>query len=201
MCYNRRQETVAHTEIFVRMTALDIIKLGDPRLRRKSVPLKRIDARARKLADDMVETMRQAHGVGLAAPQVGVSERLIVVEMPTEDFEDDPQAGKLYVVINPEIVRAKGDKVAGDEGCLSIPNYIGEVERPEQVTIQGLDPSGKPIRVKAYDFLARIFLHEIDHLNGVLFIDHITDLTKLRRLVRDPDTDEVHEEPVSAMPA
>lgn len=183
------------------MTALDIIKLGDPRLRRKSAPYKRIDARTRKLADDMIETMRQANGVGLAAPQIGVNERLIVVEMPTEGFEDDPQAGKLYVVINPEVVRAKGDKVVGDEGCLSIPNYIGEVERPEQVTIQGLDPSGKPVRVKAYDFLARIFLHEIDHLNGVLFIDHITDLTKLRRLVRDPDTNEFHEEPVSAMPA
>lgn len=182
------------------MAVLDIIRLGDPRLRIKSTPIRRFDTRLARLAADMVETMRDSQGVGLAAPQVGISERLIVVEMRKEDFEDDPQAGKLYVVANPEIVRDRGDKIAGDEGCLSIPGYVGEVERTEQVTIKGFDVTGKPIRVKAYDYLARIFLHEIDHLDGVLFIDHITDLTMLRRLVRDPESDEVTEEPVAAIP-
>ncbi len=183
------------------MAVLDIITLGDPRLRRKSAPVRRLDGRLARLAEDMVETMRDANGVGLAAPQVGINERLIVVEMPTEHFEDDPQAGKLFVVVNPEIVRARGEKEVGDEGCLSIPGYIGEVERVTQVTIKGADPKGNPVRVKAYDYLARIFLHEIDHLDGVLFLDHMDGPAKLRRLVRDPETDEVVEEPVSEIPA
>ncbi len=182
------------------MAVLDIITLGDPRLRRKSAPLRRLDSRVAKLAEDMVDTMREANGVGLAAPQVGINERLIVVEMPTEHFEDDPQAGKLYVVVNPEIVRARGEREVGDEGCLSIPGYVGEVERPTQVTIKGTDVRGNPVRVKAYDYLARIFLHEIDHLDGVLFIDHLSDPSQLRRLVRDPETDKIVEEPVTAIP-
>lgn len=183
------------------MTVMDIVRLGDPRLRVRSAPVRRFDARLARLATDMVETMRQAQGVGLAAPQVGVAERLIVVEMRKDDFEDDPQAGKLYVVANPEIVRDRGDKIADDEGCLSIPGYVGEIERPDQVTVRGFDVQGKPLRIKAYDYLARVFQHEIDHLDGVLFIDRLSDLSKLRRLVRDPKTDEVVEEPVSAIPS
>jgi len=182
------------------MTVLDIIKLGDPRLRKKSVPVRRFDQRLSRLAADMVETMRQAQGVGLAAPQVGINERLIVVEMRKEDFEDDPQAGKLYVVVNPEIVRVRGDKILDDEGCLSIPGYVGEVERPQHVTIKGYDPDGRPLQIKAYDFLARIFLHEIDHLDGILFIDRITDISKLRRVVLDPQSNEIIEEPVTTIP-
>lgn len=182
------------------MAVLDIIRLGDPRLRIKGAPVRRFDSRLARLAADMVETMRQSQGVGLAAPQIGVSERLIVVEMRKEDFEDDPQAGKLYVVVNPEVVRLRGDKVAGDEGCLSIPGYVGEIERADQVTIKGFDVKGKPVRIKAFDYLARIFFHEIDHLDGILFIDRLVDVSKLRRLVRDPETDEVLEEPVSAIP-
>ncbi|MCS7039331.1 MAG: peptide deformylase [Anaerolineae bacterium] len=182
------------------MTVLDIIKLGDPRLRKKSVPVRRFDERLSRLAHDMVETMRQSQGVGLAAPQVGVNERLIVVEMRKEDFEDDPQAGKLYVVVNPEIVRVRGDKIAGDEGCLSIPGYVGEVERPQHVTVRGYDLRGRPVQIKAYNFLARVFLHEIDHLDGVLFLDRISDISKLRRLVRDPQSDEIIEEPVTTIP-
>ncbi|MCW5857769.1 MAG: peptide deformylase, partial [Caldilineales bacterium] len=119
------------------MTVMDIVRLGDPRLRVRSAPVRRFDARLARLATDMVETMRQAQGVGLAAPQIGVAERLIVVEMRKEDFEDDPQAGKLYVVVNPEIVRDRGEKIADDEGCLSIPGYVGEIERPDQVTVRG----------------------------------------------------------------
>ena len=182
------------------MAVLDIVTLGDPRLRRKSKPIRKFNQTLRQLADDMVETMRSAHGVGLAAPQIGINERLIVVEMPTEGFEDDPQAGKLFAVVNPEIVRARGEKVLGDEGCLSIPGYIGEVERPSIATIKGFDVNGKPVRVKTFDYLARIFLHEIDHLDGVLFIDYIDDPEKLRRIVHDPETDEYYEEPVAVLP-
>ena len=181
------------------MAVLDILKLGDARLRQKSKPIKQVNARVQQLAVDMVETMREANGVGLAAVQVGVNERLIVAEIPEEEFEDDPQAGQLYIIVNPEIVRARGEKAAGDEGCLSIPGYVGEVERYPQVTVSGLDLNGKPTRVKAYDFLARILQHEIDHVNGVLFIDHITDPAKLRRLVKDPETGEWSEEPLTAL--
>ncbi len=181
------------------MALLEIIKIGDARLRKKSRPIRRFDKNLKKFAEDMVDTMRQADGVGLAAPQVGVNERLIVVEMPEEGFEEEPQAGKLFVVVNPEIVRAKGDPEPGDEGCLSIPGYIGEVMRYPIITVKGQDVNGKNIRIKAYDFLARVFQHEIDHLNGVLFIDHIQDPEKLRRIVHDPDTDEWREEPAGAL--
>ncbi len=181
------------------MAHLEIIKIGDPRLRKKSRPIRRFDARLKQLADDMVETMRRADGVGLAAPQVGINERLIVVEMPEEGFEDDPQAGKLFVLVNPEIIRTKGKLEPGDEGCLSIPGYIGEVMRYPMVTVKGQTVNGKEVRIKAYDFLARIFQHEIDHLNGVLFIDHIQDPAKLRRIVHDPETDEWREEPAAEM--
>lgn len=181
------------------MALLEIIKIGDERLRKKSRPIRRIDKRLKALSEDMVETMRQADGVGLAAPQVGINERLIVVEMPSEGFEDDPQAGKLFVLFNPEIIRARGEKVPGDEGCLSIPGYIGEVMRHPSVTVKGLDRTGKEVRIKAFDFLARIFQHEIDHLDGVLFIDHIQDPTKLRRIVHDEEADEWREEPALSM--
>jgi len=184
--------------ILVSMAKLEIITLGDPRLRKKCKPIKRFDKRLQQLAEDMVETMRASSGVGLAAPQVGINERLIVVEIPTEGFEDDPQAGKLFVVVNPEIIRARGEKVADDEGCLSIPGYIGEVERYPTATIKGFDVQGRPLRVKAFGYLARIFQHEIDHLDGVLFIDHISEPHKLRRLVQDPETGEWQEEPVVA---
>ncbi len=184
--------------ILVSMAKLEIITLGDPRLRKKCKPIKRFDKRLQQLAEDMVETMRATSGVGLAAPQVGINERLIVVEIPTEGFEDDPQAGKLFVVVNPEVIRARGEKVADDEGCLSIPGYIGEVERYPTATIKGFDVHGRPLRIKAFDYLARIFQHEIDHLDGVLFIDHISEPQKLRRLVQDPETGEWLEEPVVA---
>ncbi|NOZ50959.1 MAG: peptide deformylase [Chloroflexi bacterium] len=179
------------------MAKLTVITLGDPRLRKKCKSIKRFDQRLRQLVDNMVETMAAANGVGLAAPQVGINERLIVVQMPEEEFEDDPQAGKLFVIVNPKIVRARGEKVSEDEGCLSIPGYIGEVERYPTATIKGFDVEGRPLRIKAFDYLARIFQHEIDHLDGVLFIDHITEPEKLRRQVQDPETGEWVEEPLA----
>jgi len=117
----------------------------------------------------MVETMRLAPGVGLAAPQVGESIRLIVVEFGDEEDEEVPP--KLYVMANPEITRASQDTLVGTEGCLSIPGVQGDVERALTVTVKGLNRHGKPMTVKAKGWLARIFQHEIDHLDGVLFVD------------------------------
>jgi peptide deformylase len=126
------------------------------------------------LIDDMVETMREAPGVGLAAPQVDVPLRVIVVEFGDEEDEEIPP--KLYVVINPEVTRLPKDMAFGVEGCLSIPGVFGDVERPVAATIKGVNRRGQPIKIKANGWLARIFQHEVDHLNGVLFVDKATRL-------------------------
>jgi len=146
--------------------------LGDPVLREKTHKVTRFNENLKTLVEDMTETMRYSNGVGLAAPQVGVSERTIVVETPKE--EEEAGSGRLYVVVNPEIVRASQEQVDGIEGCLSIPGYVGEVTRHEAVTIKGYDLQGRKIRIKAQGFLARVFQHEIDHLEGILFIDQLT---------------------------
>jgi peptide deformylase len=149
-----------------------IIFTPDPVLRRKARPVARFDNQLQTLIDDMVETMRAAPGVGLAAPQVNVSERLIVVEFGDEEDEDVPP--KLYVLVNPEITRLSTETDMGPEGCLSIPGLLGEVERAHSVTVKGKNRHGQPMMVKAQGWLARIFQHEIDHLNGVLFTDRAT---------------------------
>jgi len=151
------------------MTLRTIVFTPQPVLRRKARPVTRFDAGLQTLIDDMVETMRQAPGVGLAAPQVNVSERLIVVEFGDE--EDEAVPPKLYVLINPEISRASTETEVGTEGCLSIPGFVGDVERAQAVTVKGKNRHGQPMTVKANGWLARIFQHEIDHLNGVLFTD------------------------------
>lgn len=138
-------------------------------LRRKAKKVSAFDSDLQKLIGDMVETMREAPGVGLAAPQVAVSSRLVVVEFGDEDDEDAPQ--KLYVVVNPEIVQKSEEMVSGVEGCLSIPNIVGEVERHQSVVVKGQNRRGQPVKIKASGWLARIFQHEIDHLDGVLFTD------------------------------
>ena len=158
------------------MTLRTIVTLPDPVLRRKAREIKKFDKDLHSLIDDMIETMREAPGVGLAAPQVGLSERLLVVEYyereEDEEIEDAPK--KVWAVVNPEIVKASEEKVMGVEGCLSIPGLVGEVERHEEVLVKGLNRHGKPMKVKAKGWLARIFQHEIDHLNGVLFPDLAT---------------------------
>ncbi|MEM5776238.1 MAG: peptide deformylase, partial [Anaerolineaceae bacterium] len=121
------------------------------------------------LIDDMIETLRAAPGVGLAAPQIGISERLIVIEYGDDDDEDAPL--KLYVVINPEIVKASTEMVKGVEACLSVPGLAGTVERHESLVIKGLNRRGQPVRIKAEGWLARIFQHEMDHLDGIIFTD------------------------------
>lgn len=169
------------------MAVREIRTIGDPVLRQEARKVKKFDKRLHQLIDDMVETMRQAPGVGLAAPQIGVSERVIVVELPED--EEDPQSGKLYEFVNPEIVRASDTEVEGEEGCLSIPDIVGDVWRAEWVVVTGQDRYGKPQRLEARNWLARVFQHEIDHLNGVLFIDRVEGPGKLRRLVRVKDKD------------
>ncbi len=159
------------------MTIRPIVTVPNPVLRRKARPVTAFDKRLQILIDDMIETMRAAPGVGLAAPQVSVSERVIVVEYyESEEAEaaEDQTRKKVWVVINPEIVKASPETVMGVEGCLSIPNVVGEVERHQTVHLKGLSRRGQPLRLKATGWLARIFQHEIDHLNGVLFTDRAT---------------------------
>ena len=158
------------------MALRKIVTLPEPVLRRKAHSVTKFDRTLQGLIDDMVETMREAPGVGLAAPQIGLSERLIVVEyyerQEDEDKEEAPK--KVWAVVNPEIVKASEETLLGVEGCLSIPNLVGEVERHAVVHVRGLNRHGKPMKLKAEGWLARIFQHEIDHLNGVLFTDRAT---------------------------
>jgi len=159
------------------MTLRTIVTLPDPVLRRKARAVTTFDKKLQTLIDDMIETMRAAPGVGLAAPQVGISNRLIVVEYfeneKAEEVEDETKK-KVWVLINPEIVKTSEEKVMGVEGCLSVPNLVGEVERHTAVQIKALNRHGQPMRVKTSGWLARIFQHEIDHLNGVVFTDLAT---------------------------
>jgi peptide deformylase len=155
------------------MSLRPIITSEDPRLRLRARAVDRITDDLQRLIGDMVETMRAAPGVGLAATQLGVRQRVIVVEYPPEgrDEEEEKPPAKLYVVVNPEITRRSTETVTAAEGCLSIPGYMGNVERHAMVTVKGLNRRGKPFQLKARGWTARIFQHEIDHLDGVLFID------------------------------
>lgn len=158
------------------MAVLDIVTVPDPVLRRKARRITTVDKDLQKLIDDMIETMREAPGVGLAAPQVGISSRLIVVEYGDDEDENAPR--KLYTVINPEIVEASEETETGIEGCLSVPDLVGEVQRHSRIVVKGLNRFGKPTRIKAEGWLARIFQHEIDHLEGVLYTDLATRIWK-----------------------
>jgi peptide deformylase len=151
------------------MSLRKIVTIPEPVLRRRAHKVTDFGADLQELIDDMVETMRAAPGVGLAAPQVNVSQRVIVIEFGDEEDEQAP--AKLYAVVNPEILRPSQETEKGTEACLSIPGFLGEVERVASLTVKGLNRHGQPIRVKAKGWLARIFQHEIDHLDGVLFTD------------------------------
>ncbi len=154
------------------MAIREIVFIPDPVLRRKAHKITDFDKNLQTLIDDMIDTLRDAPGVGLAAPQVGVSERLIVVEYG--DDEDETVPKKLYVVVNPEIVLASEEKVEGVEACLSIPRVMGEVERNTDIVVKGQNRQGRPVKIKVNGWMARIFQHEIDHLDGVLFTDRAT---------------------------
>ncbi len=160
------------------MTVREIVFVPDVVLRKKAKAITRFDDRLQTLIDDMVETMRAAPGVGLAAPQVGALERVIVVEYyeNEEDEEDDEdetveKPKRLYTIVNPEITRKSIEMEEGIEGCLSVPGYQGDVERHLAITVKGQNRFGQPVTLKLRDWTARIFQHEIDHLNGILFTD------------------------------
>ena len=162
------------------MTLRKIVTLPDVVLRRKAHAVTKFDKNLQILIDDMIETMREAPGVGLAAPQIGLSERIIVIEYyeRDEDEEKEDAPKKVWSVLNPEIVKSSAETVVGVEGCLSIPGLVGEVERHTSIQLKGLNRHGKPMKIRAEGWLARIFQHEIDHLNGILFTDRATRVWK-----------------------
>src|SRR5437764_144293 len=163
------------------MTLLKIYTGAAPVLRRRARPIRRITAVTRKLAEDMLATMRAAPGVGLAAPQVGISERLIVVE-----YEDAH-----YALANPEIAWRSDETAVAEEGCLSLPNLYGDVERAVAVRVRGLDLTNRRVTVEAEGWLARIFQHEFDHLDGILFPDRMPPGAPLRQLRAAPAGEEI----------
>lgn len=159
------------------MSVRTVVTIPHPVLRRKAQKVNHFGPELQDLIDDMIDTMRNAPGVGLAAPQVAVPLRVIVVEFGNEDDIEAPP--KLFAVINPEIVRSSNDTVTGVEGCLSIPEIVGEVDRHQAVTVRGFNRHNQPMKIKARGWLARIFQHEIDHLDGVLFTDRADKVWKL----------------------
>ncbi|WP_439612653.1 peptide deformylase [Reyranella sp.] len=164
------------------MALLPILTAPDPRLKKKSLPVDTVDAGVRQLMDDMLETMYDAPGIGLAAPQVGVLKRVIVLDIDREDTKTGP-----LFMANPEIVAASDEDVAYEEGCLSVPDHYSDVVRPATVTVRYLDRDGKQQDLACDGLLATCVQHEIDHLDGVLFIDHISALKRnmiLRKLLK-----------------
>lgn len=149
------------------MAVLEVLKAGHSVLKQVAQPVDHVNKKMRAFIEDMAETMYKTDGVGLAAPQVGVSKRIIVVD----------DGNGLQALINPQIIKAEGSQW-GPEGCLSVPGYFGDVERYEKVTVTAIDPNNKKLRIEAEGFLARIFQHEIDHLEGHLFIEKAVNLKK-----------------------
>ncbi len=162
------------------MAIHEVITAENPILRQKAKKVHRIDPSIQKLVDDMFETMHAARGVGLAAPQVALSIRLFVAE-----YEE-----RKVAVLNPEIIKAEGETL-GTEGCLSIPGYVGDnIRRAEKVVVKGLDPRGKPIRITGEGWFARIMQHEIDHLDGILFLDRLDRPEDLREVTAEEESEE-----------
>lgn len=155
------------------MALREIKTYPDPILATTCVPVEEIDGETRTLAQDMIETLYQANGLGLAAPQVGSTLRLIVVDLR----EDEQQRGNPLVVVNPEICEASGE-IVHQEGCLSVPEYYADVRRAENVVVKGRDLEGREFTLEAQGIMAVCFQHEIDHLNGTLFLDHLSPLKR-----------------------
>jgi len=158
------------------MTIRPMTTFPEDVLRQKAQTVENFDEDLKLLVEDMIETMREAPGVGLAAPQIGISKRIIVVEFGDEYDETVPN--QLYVLINPEITKISNATLTGIEGCLSVPGLVGEVERASAVTVAGQDMDGKKVKIRAQGWLARIFQHEIDHINGVLYTDRAENIWK-----------------------
>ncbi len=168
------------------MSLLPIIVAPDPRLKKIATPVKQVDDAVRRLMEDMLETMYQAPGIGLAAPQVGVSKRIIVL-----DVSRDEEPAAPYRMVNPEVTAASDDVTVYEEGCLSLPSHYSEVERPSWITVSYLDETGMSRTLEAEGMLATCIQHEIDHLDGVLFVDHISRVKRsmiLRKLTKAKKT-------------
>lgn len=168
------------------MSLLPIIVAPDPRLKKVATPVKQVDDEVRRLMDDMLETMYQAPGIGLAAPQVGISKRIIVLDLARDDESPAP-----YRMVNPEVTAVSDDMSVHEEGCLSLPTHYSEVERPARITVSFLDESGKSRSMEADGMLATCIQHEIDHLDGILFVDHISRVKRsmiLRKLTKAKKT-------------
>ncbi len=164
------------------MAVREILTSEHAVLRQKAKKVKRVDPSTQKLIDDMFDSMHAAHGLGLAAPQIGVSLRVLVVEMPQD--EEEPHSGERIVLINPEITKAEGEQF-GEEACLSIPGYIGLIRRAQKVSVKGLNRKGKEIRVTGEGLFARALQHEVDHLDGILFTDRLEKPQDLYRVTED----------------
>jgi peptide deformylase len=172
------------------MAVLPIVRVPQDVLRQKTKKVRKIDSSIQKLIDDMIETMHDAPGVGLAANQVGVSLRICVMQVPGEE---------VITLINPEIVRRTGTREC-EEGCLSLPGYKGTLQRSEKVVDKGHNRDGRPVRYHAEDLLAEIIEHEVDHLNGTLYFDYLESIDKLTpvRPGEDENEEEQNEEEVAA---
>lgn len=156
------------------MAARDILLMGDPRLRQKAKKIRRFDDSLKRLVEDMFDTLYAVHGLGLAAPQIGVPLRLAIIEMPEERNEAGEviQKRQTFILCNPEIVRAAGEEEV-EEACLSIPGYMGKVIRATDVSVKAQDLQGKEVRYRGRGLLAQAFQHELDHLDGVLYVDRV----------------------------
>jgi len=165
------------------MAVRKIVTVPDPVLRKKAKRVTSFDKSLKKLIADMTETVHEASGAGLAAPQVGVSQRVIVLCINEKDKNTE------IAIVNPEVVKRKGERIC-KEGCLSIPGYIGEIKRAEEVKVKGYDADGKEIKIKGQGLLGQALEHEIDHLNGVLYVDHLESQEKLTRLEPEPEDHE-----------
>lgn len=164
------------------MSKLAIIVAPDPRLKQRAAAVARVDAATKRLMDDMLETMHAANGIGLAAPQVGLLKRVIVA-----DISQPEEPPKPYRMANPEIIWRTPKTAIGEEGCLSLPEHFGEVTRPEGVRVRYIDENGEQRELEARGLLAKCIQHEIDHLDGVLFVDHLSSLKRniiLRKLAK-----------------
>jgi peptide deformylase len=167
------------------MAILPLVYEGDPRLRQKATRVRAVDDSLRKIADDMFETMLDAPGVGLAGPQVGLMRRMVVIHLP-ENYEEEGDPEVSLILVNPEIIKSQGREV-GPEGCLSIPGWVGEVPRATKVTVRAMDLDNRQIRIKAEGILARVIQHEVDHLDGILYIDRVEDKSTIRQVKDDEE--------------
>ncbi len=173
--------------IFTIMPVQTVITVEDPRLRQRAAEIDLFSPNLADLVQDMLDTMRAHFGVGLAGPQIGVMQRIFVAEIPEERNEqgelNHPQAGQTFTLLNPRLLDVSESTAEGEEGCLSMPGWRGLVTRPLQVRVAAQDITGQPLEIAVEGYLARVFLHEMDHLDGVLYTDHIADKQKMWQVV------------------